>query len=298
MGVGCGLYVTPAFAVVGGWFQRSRAVALGVASAGGGLGTLLLVPAASWLIDAHGWRTTYAVMGTVDGVVLLAAAAVIARPPVAAAAAGRRPPGRSRPRPDVPPAVPVGPADVGRAVHVVRVPRALRRGPGHHADGGGRGSWRSSAPASVGGRLALSGLTARFGPLRLYQACVVVQPFAYVVWMVAGSSYGLLVLFAVILGVSYGGYVALGPTVAAALFGVVGLGGVLGLLYLGGGLGGLVGPPVGGALADSSGQTAAISVSLVVTACRCGRHAAHPVPRHGGARRAVAHSRISRAPRS
>ena len=102
--------------------------------------------------------------------------------------------------------------------------------------------------ASVSGRLVLSGLTRRFGPLRLYQACVAVQPLAYVVWMVAGDSYGLLVLFAVILGVSYGGYVALAPTVAAAMFGVIGLGGVLGLLYLGGGLGGLVGPPVGGAL--------------------------------------------------
>ena len=56
VGVGCGLYVTPAFAVVGAWFQRSRALALGVASAGGGLGTLILVPAASWLIDAYGWR--------------------------------------------------------------------------------------------------------------------------------------------------------------------------------------------------------------------------------------------------
>ena len=119
--------------------------------------------------------------------------------------------------------------------------------------------------ASVGGRLVLSGLTRRLGPLRLYQACVVVQPLAYIVWLVAGGSYGLLVAFAVILGVTYGGYVALGPTVAAALFGVVGLGGIIGLLYLGGGLGGLIGPPMAGVLADSSGQAAAISVSLAVT---------------------------------
>ena len=264
VGVGCGLYVTPAFAVVGAWFQRSRALALGVASAGGGLGTLILVPAASWLIDAHGWRTTYAVMGAVDGVVLLATAAVIARPPVAAPRAGGR-----------------------RLAHVGRdrtfrllfvsgllmsvalfmsfaflVPFAEDQGITPTA-----AAWLVAiiGAASVSGRLVLSGLTRRFGPLRLYQACVAVQPLAYVVWMVAGDSYGLLVLFAVILGVSYGGYVALAPTVAAAMFGVIGLGGVLGLLYLGGGLGGLVGPPVGGALADSSGQTAAIAVSLAVT---------------------------------
>src|SRR4029079_5914322 len=89
---------------------------------------------------------------------------------------------------------------------------------------------------------------------------------AYVVWMLSGRSYALLVVFAVILGVSYGGYVALARTWAASLFAVVGLGGLLGLLYLGGGIGGLIGPPLAGALADASGgQTLPIAVCLGVT---------------------------------
>jgi MFS family permease len=112
----------------------------------------------------------------------------------------------------------------------------------------------------------LSVLTKRVGPLRLYKGCLVVQPIAYVVWLGAGGRYGMLVVFAVILGASYGGYVALGPTVAAALFGVVGLGGLLGLLYLGAGIGGLVGPPLAGGLADAtSGQLLPIAVALLFT---------------------------------
>jgi MFS family permease len=94
----------------------------------------------------------------------------------------------------------------------------------------------------------------------------VVQPFAYVLWLVSGGQYAVLVAFAVILGASYGGYVALGPTVAAALFGVVGLGGLLGLLYFGGGIGGLIGPPLAGVLADaSSGQSLPIATALAFT---------------------------------
>jgi MFS family permease len=58
------------------------------------------------------------------------------------------------------------------------------------------------------------------------------------------------VAFAVLLGVGYGGFVALGPEVALGYFGVVGLGGVMGLVFLAFGLGGLVGPPPGGLLAD------------------------------------------------
>lgn len=264
VGVGSGLYITPAFAVVGGWFERSRAVALGVASAGSGLGTLVLVPAVSWLSDAHGWRTTFVVMSIADGVLLLVAAAIIARPPVAAPKSGERHLSSIRRNPAFQPLFLSG-FLMSIALFMsfaFIVPFAQDQGITPTA-----AAWLVAivGAASVGGRLVLSGLTRRFGPLRLYQACVVVQPVAYLVWLVAGASYGMLVLFAVILGVTYGGFVALGPTVAAALFGVVGLGGVIGLLYFGGGVGGLIGPPVAGVLADSSGQTTAITVSLAVT---------------------------------
>jgi MFS family permease len=94
-----------------------------------------------------------------------------------------------------------------------------------------------------------------------------VQPAAYVVWWLADDRYALLAVFASLLGLSYGGYVALGPTVVAELFGVVGLGALLGVLYFGSALGGLLGPPLAGVLAErGDGQTATMTFALAATA--------------------------------
>ncbi|MPY94820.1 MAG: MFS transporter, partial [Acidimicrobiia bacterium] len=269
VGFGAGLYITPGFAVVGGWFDRDRALALGVASAGSGLGTLLLVPVASALIESFGWRTTYVILGAVAFVVLLGASFLVAPPPVPTEPAAGPGPGS---------ATASGPFRLLFMSNVLMslalfaafafvVPFATDEGI----------SSRSASllisivgAASLTGRLALSSLVRRLGPLRLYQACLCVQPVAYLVWLVAGGSYGLLAVFAVMLGLSYGGYVALAPTVAAHLFGVAGLGGLLGTLFFGSALGGLFGPPVAGFLADRSGGHALpIALSLVVTVGAC-----------------------------
>ncbi len=264
VGFGAGLYVTPAFAVVGGWFVRRRAMALGIVSTGSGLGTLVLVPVASRLIGAYGWRQTYVILGILAFVVLLAASFVVERPPVA-------PPG-----------------EVGFSLRVVTATRPFRLLFVSNflmslalfvafaflvpfAEDEGISSRSASllisivGAASITGRLALSSLVKRFGPLRLYQVCLAVQPVAYLVWLVAGG-YPALALFAVLLGSSYGGYVALGPTVAAHLFGVVGLGSLIGALFFGSAVGGLIGPPVAGFLADSSGGHALpIILAMVAT---------------------------------
>ncbi len=88
---------------------------------------------------------------------------------------------------------------------------------------------------------------------------------SYLIWLVAGSSYPLLVLFTVVLGVSYGGFIALSPAVAAQVFGTVGLGGVLGAIYRAAGIGGLVGPPLAGTLIDATdGYTLAICVAAAL----------------------------------
>ena len=73
---------------------------------------------------------------------------------------------------------------------------------------------------------------------------------SFLVWLVAGSSYALLVLFVLVLGVGYGGFVALSPIVISDRMGVAGLGSILGVLYTAPGLGGLLGPPAAGWLID------------------------------------------------
>jgi len=89
--------------------------------------------------------------------------------------------------------------------------------------------------------------------LRLYRACFVIHAVSYLIWLVAGSSYVVLVLFVLVLGVGYGGFVALSPILISDRLGVAGLGSILGLLYTAPGLGGLIGPPAAGWLIDRSG---------------------------------------------
>jgi len=73
VGVGVGCVYVPIIAAVGGWFARRRALAVGVAVSGIGLGILVATPVAAWLIEAHGWRTVYVGFAVAGSVVVIAA---------------------------------------------------------------------------------------------------------------------------------------------------------------------------------------------------------------------------------
>lgn len=265
VGLGGGLIITPMYAAAGGWFVRRRALAMGVVATGNGLGTLVLVPLAERLIADHGWRTAYLVLAALDLGLLLLAGIVVLRPPI----------------PPSPPAIArmraVAGASAFRRLFLTGVLFSISLFIAFgfvvdFATADGVSSSRAAllvgiiGASSVLGRLGLTALSGRVPAVRLLQGCLAAQPLAFAVWLVAGGTYPLLVCFAVLLGVAYGGYVALGPEAAAVLFGVAGLGGVMGLLFLGAGIGGLIGPPLAGLLADASeGSGVPITLALVVS---------------------------------
>ena len=270
VGVGGGLIVTPMYSTAGGWFVERRALAMGVVATGNGLGTLVLVPLAERLIADRGWREAYLVLAVVDLVLLVVAGLVIARPPI----------------PPAPPAL----ARMRAVAQVTAFRRLFVTGLlfsvslfiafgfiVDFATSEGVSSSRAAllvgivGAASVVGRLGLTAMSGRVAAVRLLQGCLAAQPVAFGLWLAAGGNYPLLVVFAVLLGVAYGGFVALSPEAAAVLFGVVGLGGVMGLMFLGAGIGGLLGPPLAGWLADATDGTGvpialALAVSVVAFA--------------------------------
>jgi len=63
--------IVPASALIGRWYRHRMSVAMGVAYAGLGTGSLLIVPLAQWSIEWQGWRSTYTVMGLCLGGLLL-----------------------------------------------------------------------------------------------------------------------------------------------------------------------------------------------------------------------------------
>ncbi len=262
--VACG-YV-PMVSVVGGWFDRHRTAALGVAVAGIGAGTLVMAPTSSWLIDVHGWRGAYVVLG-IGGVVVLGTCAVLAAPPPTGEGAVAPPP----------PLRAVTGLVAFRALYgsallmslALFVPFVFLTS---YAEDEGVSTGLAAAlvgfigGASIVGRLLLGLIAPRFGLTRVYRSCFAVMSIGFGIWLVADDRYWLLVVFTVVLGVAYGGFIALSPAVAAEAFGPRGLGGLLGALYTSAAIGGLLGPPLAGALIDASGSyTPAIAVATLLT---------------------------------
>jgi hypothetical protein len=116
----------------------------------------------------------------------------------------------------------------------------------------------------VAGRLALGAIAGAGGLLPIFQGCFAAVGASFGLWLIAGPSYAVMLGFAVVLGVGYGGFVALAPAVLAARFGVANLGSLLGVLYTGPGLGSAIGPPAAGAIIDATGYTPAIAASLAI----------------------------------
>jgi predicted MFS family arabinose efflux permease len=266
-GVGVGIAVAcayvPMVATVGAWFLRRRTAALGVAVAGIGVGTLVVAPLSNRLIDAYGWRTAYVVLGIGGAALLLVASLGASRPPVTVAQV---------------------PVQLGRVIRdrgfvILYVSTALVSASlfvpfvfiKDYAGERGIDSGPATAlvsvigASSVIGRLGLGGLGTRLGATRLMQLSFAVMTASFLIWLTAGGSYGRLVVFAIVMGVAYGGFIALAPAVAAGLFGTVGLGAILGALYTAAAIGGLVGPPVVGAVIDHASYSAGIVLAMALT---------------------------------
>ncbi len=263
VGIGVACAYVPMVALVGGWFERRRTLALGVAVAGIGVGTLAMPPATAALIEDIGWRDTYLVLAALGVATLLVCAVLVAPAPAAEEAGGTRLGEAARD-----PAyrrLYLGTVLISLALFVpfVHLPAyAEERGVEPVPAAGLIGA---IGIASVAGRLAL-GAIAGAGLLRVYQGCFAAMALSFGLWWAAGSSYAAMLAFAVVLGVGYGGFVALAPAVVAARFGVVNLGALLGVLYTAAGVGSAVGPPAAGAVIDGVGYGAAIAASLAIGA--------------------------------
>jgi len=253
--IACG-YV-PMVAVVGGWFERQRALALGASVAGIGLGTLVASPVAAALIEATSWRTAFVVFALVGGSLLVAVALVMTPGPASEPAPARRPVGELWKIHDfriLYLALVAG--SFGLFVPFVFITP--------YAEDNGNSSFNAAllvgviGGASVIGRLAIGGIANRFGASRLFRICFLIMSFSQLIWLFAGNTYALLVVFAVIYGTGYGGFIALSPAVAATRFGLKGLGGVLGTWYSAAAFGSFGGPPLAGWLIDTFNYEVAI----------------------------------------
>lgn len=263
VGIAAATGYIPMVAAVGGWFDQQRATAVGLAVAGIGAGTLVMSPLSAALVDRYGWRETYRLFAVVGAAVLIVCTLLVERPP---GSTGKGQPARFAEAWD---------SRVFRRLHFSALCSGLALFVpfvfvGQYAKERGVGSVSAAVlvgvlgGASVLARIGFGSAVRRFGSVRLYRSSFALLAASFAIWFVAGSSYAVLILFALVLGVGYGGFVALSTIVLTEHMGVIGLGSVMGLFYTSQGLGGLIGPPLAGWLIDS---TDSYRPALVICTC-------------------------------
>jgi MFS family permease len=263
VGVACG-YV-PMLAAVGGWFERRRAIASGVAVEGVGLGTLLIARLAAELISSYGWRTTYVIFGVGAPMALAICLLGASKPPIQLEEAA--------------------PLRIGEAIRTstfrwfyisallmsmaLFVPFVFLA-----AFAEEHGTSKVAAASLIGvigggsiiGRLGLAALGDWLGRMRILRGSFLLLAVSFLIWLSAGESFKMLFVFAIVMGISYGGFIALSPAVTAEMFGLAGLGGIMGALYTSAGVGGLIGPPLAGVLIDfTNSYTMVIFLAMVLS---------------------------------
>jgi len=266
LGVGIALVYTPAIGCVQPWFTRRRGLAAGLASAGIGAGTLVVPLLAAAAIAQWQWRGAMVALALGVGVFGLSSTLLLRRAPAAA----RRADGTVAGTPLA--AALRSPSFLWLyAMCVLGAPAMFI--PFAHLSAAARDLGVADAQAvglvgligigSLTGRFAIGALADRVGrPLTL----VLVEAslgLSMLLWLAAGG-YPALALFALWMGLSYGGIVSLMPALCMDLFGARAVSSIIGTLYTGAALGNLGGPWLAGRVFDANGSYAAVIVACAL----------------------------------
>ena len=266
VGLGIGLSYVPALGAVQRRFDKKRGLASGLAVSGIGIGTLLMPPIASHLIDSIGWRHAYIALGAsalLLGLVaasLLDGASLVAPDRTTSRRAGE---GSGR----IPPNTSTTLADAVRSrafvllyaaclvcsfgvfvpfVHLV--PYAVEHGISSETAALLVGT---IGVGSTIGRFGLGGVADRLGRSRSLVIMFVGMATMLGIWSLA-TSVATLAGFALLFGVFYGGWVAILPAVVADHFGGRSVSSIIGALYTSVAIGTLIGPSAAGYVFDAT----------------------------------------------
>jgi MFS family permease len=271
VGLAVGAFYTPLTTVVSAAFTRNRGLALGLISAGAGLGNFAIAPLIRWLITAYDWRTAMLLLGDLSWLVTIPLALVV-RAPVArmgrvAMASGAEP-------------------DVALAA-VVRSPQfwlialvhfaccVAHSGPIFHmvANATDHGVGMMSAAmvfgvaglASIAGRVATGLIADRLGAKRTLVAALTLQAPAILVYAsIRGPA--SFYLLGIVFGLAYGGVMPLYALLTREYFGQRAMGGAYGAIYMLQAIGMGLGTFGGGYLYDRLGDYASMFTSAAAIA--------------------------------
>lgn len=269
VGYGCGY--APFAVLVTRWFQERRGLALGIAAAGIGVGTIVVPPLASYLIHLVGWRGAFPIIGFLLWGLMLLASLVIRGYPrekglqpygykeatqsglgSTAVLRSARPEGLTLSQALVSPTMWqlcavfafFGVANQMVMFHIVNYATDIGIAPLAAA-----GVLSFIGIGSTGGRILMGAFSDRFGRQLTLALCLATLTVMTLLFT-AMKDLGWLYFGGIIFGLSYGGAVPQQAALTGEIFGLRSLGVILGLAIFGATLGGAMGPVLAGYVFD------------------------------------------------
>jgi MFS family permease len=261
VGLAGGAFFAPLMATVANWFDKNRALAVSLVSAGMGVAPMTVSPFARWLITAYDWRTAMLTIGIAAWCLLIPAALLVRRAPSHPAAGGAA-------------AAMAGPGVIGSLGTALRSPQFIvlalvffgcccaHSGPIFHMQSyailcgvtplAAVSIYSVEGLSGLGGRLLLGLLGDRFGARRVLVGGLLVQALcigSYLYVHELSQFYALAVVF----GTAYGGVMPLYAVLARDYFGPRIMGTVFGAVTMASSLGMAIGPLAGGFVYDTFG---------------------------------------------
>ena len=247
-----GVYV-PVMSTVSQWFKAKRGFAIGLTAAGLGAGSFVFYPLSAWLITSYGWRKAYAIIGILCWVFFIPIVKFM-----------RQVPREYKKREEL---RGLSFSEAFRtetfwvfgvtwflgcitiwAIMIHFVPLATDRGMSMMSAGILAGIMGAT---SIFGRISSGFLSDKVGRKRILITEFSLQLIAFI-WLFFCTKIWMLYLFAVLFGISSGGWAGVITAFPADYFGLRATGSILGFANIMAGVGIAMGPYIGGFFFDTT----------------------------------------------
>lgn len=270
-GWGIAAIYAPMMATVSRWFTLKRGLAVGLTAAGLGVGSLVFSPLVAWLISSYGWRTAYVCVGVVAFAVFIPITVFIKRAPskdLGGESEAEQSKGFS-----------FGEALRTRALWIFSlswlfIALALWAIMVHIVplltDGGVPLTMAGFLAGLIGGGSLIGRIGAGFLSDRLGRKLILITAYIFqlmmLIWLLFSTEMWMFYVFAPLFGISFGGWAGVIAAFPADYFGSRATGAIFGFSMIIVGIGGAIGPYVGGYIFDiTHSYTYMIGISILAT---------------------------------
>jgi len=272
------LGTAPIFTVVNStasrWFKKKRGFVLGITTSGGGLGTIVIAPFATYLISNFDWRTAFIVMGLIAWPVMVFMSLLLKKDPsdIGLLPDGVKPGAakiKLQTNESSTQLTSLSLLEASRTsnfwflgfvwlllslnVHLVLVHAVS------YAVDMGISPMEAAiilsliAGAGILGRLVMGSVSDVIGRKSLAITCAILQVGA-LIWLIWARDLWMFYLFAIAFGFSWGGLGTLSTALIGDIFGMRSVGVIMGVMSASWSVGAAIGPAIGGFTFDATGN--------------------------------------------